>query len=405
MMSGEVRDYQVSAWLMAVCIQGMTLDETVSLTRAFVDSGTVLDWSDIDGVVVDKHSTGGVGDKTTLVLAPLLAAADLKVAKLSGRGLGFTGGTIDKLEAIPGFRTQLSNEAFRQQLQSVGVVVCSQTADLAPADGKMYALRDVTATVDNIPLIAASVVSKKIASGAQVIVLDIKAGCGAFMKTEAEARALADCCRAIGRALGRQVETVISSMESPLGLAVGHTLEVAEAVRTLQGEGPADLEALCLRLGAVALTEAGGAADLKAAEARLKTLLNNGQAFEKFVAMAAAQGGDVSVLRNPDLLQKAPQQISVPSPEAGYVHGIDALKVAEAAKVLGAGRPNKETPIDLTVGVVLNKTLGDVVLEGEPLATLHVRDKGLDAAQRAILEAFSLSSNPLTEQAPLILTF
>lgn len=413
MISGEARDYQIAAWLMAVCIRGLTMDETAWLTRAFVESGRQLNFSGLDGVVVDKHSTGGVGDKTTLALVPLLAAAGgttstgvsrIKVAKLSGRGLGFTGGTIDKLEAIPGFRTALSNERFAEQLARVGMALSSQTDDLAPADAAMYALRDVTATVESIPLIAASVVSKKIAAGAQVIVLDIKHGTGAFMKTPEEARALANVCRETGRRLGRDVSTVISAMNQPLGYAIGHSLEVLETVRLLEGHGPADLETLCLTLGAVALIDAerrmGRVTDETAAMARLRECLRNGTALAKFREWVVAQDGDPGFFEDASRLPQARRILTVSAPQDGFVSALDALSVAKAAKLAGAGRFVKNAPIRLGVGVWLRKKIGDSVGKGEPLAELYLDDPGDTPDEPGALEAlsgaFSFSERPVT---------
>ncbi len=399
MMSGEIADYQVSAWLMATCIQGLDIDETTWLTQAFVNSGKVLDLSKLGGVVVDKHSTGGVGDKTTLVLIPLLAAAGLKVAKLSGRGLGFTGGTIDKLEAIPNFQVTLSSKDFINQIKRIGVAISSQTADLAPADGKMYALRDVTCTVESIPLIAASVISKKIAAGANVIVLDIKYGRGAFMHTLAEARGLATTCRQIGQKLGRKIYTVISSMNQPLGYAVGHTVEVQETIQTLQGKGPRDLEELCLILGSVAMVGAGKAGSIEEGKAQLKRHLEDGSAMAKFKELIEAQGGDLDVLKHPELMPQPDRVILIPSTTTAYIQDIDALKVAQAAKLVGAGRLTKDAPINLGVGVVLHKKVGDKVEKGETLVELYSDEKAHKDALELLTEAFQYSETPVTPPA------
>ncbi len=395
MVSGQAADYQISAWLMAACINGLNLDETTWLTKYFVESGEVLDFSKVDGVVVDKHSTGGVGDKTTLVLAPMLAACGVKVAKLSGRGLGFTGGTIDKLEAIPGFRVTLSNDEIIRQVNQIGLAISSQTADLAPADGKMYALRDVTATVDNIPLIAASVVSKKVASGAKVIVLDIKFGRGAFMKTLDEARELARTCREVGRRLGRSISTVISSMNQPLGYAIGHTVEIVETVNTLKGEGPKDLLALCVQLGAITLVSAGKAPNPTHAEAELMARIEDGSAFSRFQELVAAQGGDIEALADFNQLPQPARIRLFPASRSGYIAGIDSLKIAQAAKAVGAGRAKKGDPIDLGVGVVLHKKVGDCVEAGETLAELHVGPKGEADALDLLHEAITFSDTPV----------
>jgi pyrimidine-nucleoside phosphorylase len=371
MTAGSIADYQVSAWLMAVCIQGLSLENTTWLTDAFVRSGKVLDLSGVGGIVVDKHSTGGVGDKTTLALAPLLAVSGVKLAKLSGRGLGFTGGTIDKLEAIHGFKTSLTNEQFVNQVKRLGVAICGQTQDLAPADGKMYALRDVTGTVDSIPLIAASVVSKKIASGADVIVLDIKAGRGAFMKDLDSAKQLAETCRQIGKQLGKTISTVISTMNQPLGYAIGHSLEVMETVATLKGQGPKDVEELCLKLGAVALVGAGKCDTLDEGEKEIKSHLDSGEAYKKFQDLVEAQGGEVEALEDFSLLPQPDRVVMIPAPVSGYIQSIDSLLVAESAKLVGAGRLRKEDPINLGVGVLLHRKVGEYIEQGDTVAELH----------------------------------
>lgn len=393
-MYGAIPDYQLSAWLMAVCIRGMTLDEATWLTDSYVKSGDVLDLSDIPGVVVDKHSTGGVGDKTTLILVPLLAAAGLCVAKLSGRGLGFSGGTIDKLESIPGFQVSLSNEAFISQLKTIGMAISSQTSNLAPADGKFYALRDVTATVESVPLIAASVLSKKIAAGARVIVLDIKAGRGAFMKSIEAAEELAKTCREIGARLDRSISTVISSMEMPLGYAIGNSLEVRESIQTLRGEGPPDLEALCLKLGALSLIGAGKVASLPEGEEMLHRHLHDGSALEKFRMLLQSQGGNPAVIEDFDLLpQPACIELLVAS-DSGYIGDIDPLRVALAAKMLGAGRDTKDSVIDLSVGVHLRKKPGDRVEKGEILGELFVNRKNPEEAAAIMRDAIRIQPEP-----------
>ncbi len=390
-MAGDVKDYHVAAFLMAACIQGLTLDETVALTEAFVDSGDRLDTSRIDGIVVDKHSTGGVGDKTTLILVPLLAACGLKVAKLSGRGLGFTGGTIDKLEAIPEFNTALQMDAFIEQVNTVGAAISSQTANLAPADGKLYALRDVTATVDNIPMIAASVVSKKIATGADVVVLDIKVGQGAFMKTIEEAQELAQWCRQIGEQLGKIFSTVISRMEEPLGCAVGHTLEVLESIDVLKGQGPKDVCDLVDVLGGVALFTAGKADSLEAATALIKQKRQNGAGYDVFKAMVAAQGGVVAALEHTEAMPQ-PDRIRIfPAERSGVICEIDALKVAQATKMLGAGRKSKEDAIHLGVGVRLLHQVGDTVAAGDGIVEIHTTGEGENQAVEWLSDAITIS--------------
>lgn len=391
----HIADYQLSAWLMAACINGLNLDETTWLTRYFVESGEVITYPDLDGVVVDKHSTGGVGDKTTLLLLPLLAASGVKVAKLSGRGLGFTGGTIDKLEAIPGFKVSLSTGEFLDQIKRIGAAISGQTRDLAPADGRMYALRDVTCTVESIPLIAASVVSKKIAAGAEVIVIDIKYGRGAFMKNLDDARQLAETCREVGRRLGRRISTVISSMEHPLGGAIGHTVEVAEVIRTLKGDGPEDLRELCLTLGSVALVGARLAESTDAARRILQGHLDDGGALAKFKEVIAAQQGNVAVLDDVNLMPQAARIIPFLAVRSGYVADIDALKAAQAAKILGAGRYTKADQIDLGVGVVFRKKVGDAVKAGECLAEVYAGNKHYEEALVLLQEAVVFSDKPV----------
>ncbi len=396
MMAGELPDYQLSAWLMAVCINGMTPDETVALTRAYVESGTRLCYDAVFGdapaLVVDKHSTGGVGDKVTLVLLPLLAAAGLKVAKLSGRGLGFTGGTIDKLESIPGFRVSLDNAAFTRQLKDIGIALSSQTADLAPADAKTYALRDVTATVESIPLIAASVVSKKIAAGAHVIVLDIKVGRGAFMKTMEDALALAELCQYVGRRLGRAIGTVISPMDEPLGYAVGNALEVAEAIETLKGRGPQDLTEATLALGARVLVEAGRYTATAPAEAYLRGLIENGAALACFRTWIHAQGGDAGIINDPSRLPQAQYQVPILAEQAGVITAIDPLAIAEAALAVGAGRKAKGDAIHHGTGVVLNGKAGTSVQPQDTVATLYCDKPCSPDIIKLISEAFTMKA-------------
>ena len=372
--AGEIPDYQMSAWLMAVVLKGMTSEETAAVTMAMAHSGETLDLSGLDRVVVDKHSTGGVGDKTTLVLAPLVASAGLAVGKMSGRGLGFTGGTLDKLESIPGFNVALSREQFMDQLKRIGLVVASQTAELAPADGKLYTLRDVTATVPSMPLIAASVMSKKIASGAGVIVLDVKVGRGAFMKTEEDAEALARTMVEIGQTVGRKVSAVISSMDQPLGHAVGNALEVREAIDTLKRQGPADFLNLCLAVGAQMMLLAGKCATASEGKSMLLANLIGGQALAKFREWITAQGGDPRVVDNPDLLPRAALVEDLLSEQAGYVAAIDAESLGLAAVQLGGGRAKKGDAVDPAVGLMLKAKIGDRVEVGTPLLTIHAND-------------------------------
>lgn len=380
----RVPDYQMSAFLMAVFFRGMDPRETVELTRAMVRSGETLDLSRIRGTKVDKHSTGGVGDKTSLILIPLVAACGAPVAKLSGRGLGHTGGTIDKLESIPGFHTALGAEQFIEQVNRIGCAIAGQTANLVPADKKLYALRDVTATVDSVPLIASSVMSKKIAGGSDAIVLDVKSGSGAFMKTLDAARSLARTMVAIGTEMGRRTVAVISDMTQPLGLAIGNALEVREAIATLAGSGPEDLRELCLALGAHMLVLAGVAETPEAARPRLAAALAGGTARRKFAEMVRAQGGDASIVDEPDRLPAAPVREVVAAPAEGFVGTIDAEALGIAAMTMGAGRAAKDDSIDPAVGIILRAKVGARVRRGEPLADLHLADRRQagDAAAR-----------------------
>ncbi|MEW5898963.1 MAG: pyrimidine-nucleoside phosphorylase [Bacillota bacterium] len=400
---GEIPDYQAAALLMAIFFQGLSGAETAELTLAMAGSGRTIDLSAIPGVKVDKHSTGGVGDKTTLVLAPLAAAAGVPVAKLAGRGLGHTGGTIDKLEAIPGLQTELSIPAFIRQVKEIGVAIATQTRELVPADKKLYALRDVTATVDCLPLIASSIMSKKLAAGADAIVLDVKAGRGSFLPNREDARALARTMVAIGQRLGKATVALLTNMEQPLGRAVGNALEVREAIAAMRGEGPADLEELCLALGAVMLVLAGKAADPGEAEEKLDGLLKNGQALRKLKEMVVAQGGDPEVIENPDLLKVAERQEKIPARTAGYVQAVDAKMIGEAAMLLGAGRQTKEDRIDLAAGLVLHKKIGERVEAGEPLATLFVnRARYLEEAKKLVQDAYRTGADEPAPQ-PMVL--
>ena len=389
---GDIPDYQAAAWLMAIVWCGMTDRETTDLTMAMVRSGDVLDLSDIGSTVVDKHSTGGVGDKTTIAVGPLVSAAGLPMAKLSGRALGFSGGTLDKLESIPGYNALLSQEEFLQQVREVGLAVAGQTGDLVPADGKLYALRDVTATIDSIPLIASSIMSKKIASGANAIVLDVKVGRGAFMEVEADAVELAETMVAIGRGVDRQVAAVVSDMNQPLGCAVGNALEVEEAIATLRGEGPADFTEHCLVIASHLLALGGKTGSIEQARTILQRLIENGEALEQFRRWIAAQGGDPSVADDPAVMPRANLVRDVPALRDGYIAGIDALEVGRTAVMLGAGREKKGDPIDHSVGIVFGPKAGDAVQRSDRLFTLHAaNEKDLEAARQRLLDAYTWS--------------
>ncbi|WP_270789467.1 pyrimidine-nucleoside phosphorylase [Enterococcus diestrammenae] len=373
--AGEIPDYQMSAFLMAVYFQDMTDEEITDLTLAMAHSGEVIDLSSIEGIKVDKHSTGGVGDTTTLVLAPLVAALGVPVAKMSGRGLGFTGGTLDKLEAIPGFQIEIADEDFIRIVNESKVAVIGQSGDLAPADKKLYALRDVTATVSSIPLIASSIMSKKIAAGADAIVLDVTTGDGAFMKNIGDAKRLAHTMVRIGKLANRQVMAVVSDMSQPLGEAIGNSLEVVEAIETLQGHGPADLLEMCYALGSQMVVLAKGAANLTEARAKLQEALESGAALEKFKEMIRNQGGDVAVVDHPERLLTAKYELDLPAPKAGVVTKLVANEIGVAAMLLGAGRKTKEDSIDYAVGLKLHKKVGDPVAEGESLLTIYANSE------------------------------
>ncbi|MBM3450494.1 MAG: pyrimidine-nucleoside phosphorylase [Armatimonadetes bacterium] len=392
---GDVPDYQMSAFLMAVFFRDMTAPETADLTLVMAHSGETMDLSPIPGVKVDKHSSGGVGDKTSIVLVPLVASLGVPVAKMSGRGLGHTGGTLDKLETIAGCRTEISGEAFFDQVRRVGCAIVGQTADLVPADKKLYALRDVTGTVDSIPLIASSIMSKKIAGGADAIVLDVKCGGGAFMRDVALARRLAQAMIEIGEALGRRMAAVISDMDQPLGDAIGNALEVHEAIATLRGAGPADLRELCLVLGAKMAMLGGVAANEVEARARLEESLGNGAAAGKLGEMIRAQGGDATVVDDPDRLPRAPVVRDVTAAADGHVHHIDAMALGLAAMALGAGRARKGDDIDPAVGVVLEAKVGAAVRAGDVLARVHARDAEHErAAVVAVRDAYTIDAMP-----------
>ena len=390
---GTVTDYQASAWAMAVLLKGMTDRETTQLTLAMADSGEKLDLSGVVDLALDKHSTGGVGDKTTLVVEPLVVACGLRVGKMSGRGLGFSGGTLDKMESIPGFRTDLTKEEFLRQLKEVGLVLTGQTSDLAPADGKLYALRDVTGTVPAPPLIASSVMSKKLAAGANRIVLDVKVGTGAFMKTQEEARSLAKLMVKIARLAGRKAVALLSDMNQPLGHAVGNALEVKEAIETLHGGGPTDFRQHAIEVASQLLLLGQAEKTLSAARKRAGVTLKDGSAFERFRALVSAQGGDVRYVDDPSLLPRAKFVEEVPAPRSGYLKWVDARQIGEAAVALGAGRAKKGDPIDHAVGIVVLHKVGDRVAKGAPLFTLHANDQAkLEAARAQVLAAHQWSA-------------
>ncbi|MCT4563481.1 MAG: pyrimidine-nucleoside phosphorylase [Maledivibacter sp.] len=388
----EIPDYQVSALMMAIYFQKMNKRETADLTKAMVESGEVINLSEINGIKVDKHSTGGVGDTTTLILGPIVAAAGVPVAKMSGRGLGHTGGTIDKLESFKGFSVDMPIEKFTENVNSIKIAIGGQTANLAPADKKLYALRDVTATVDNISLIAGSIMSKKIASGADAIVLDVKTGSGAFMKDEDSSFELAKEMVDIGNNVGRNTIAVITDMDQPLGYAVGNALEVKEAIDTLKGEGPQDLTELCLTLGAHMLVLGEKAENFEEARKILEDIIRSGKGLEKLKELVKAQGGDPSFVDDPALFQKAKIIESVAVSQAGFVKGIKADDIGKAALVLGAGRETKESEIDLAVGIVLHKKIGDSIKAGESIATIYANDaEKQKAATKMIIDAYEIT--------------
>ncbi len=389
---GEIPDYQVAAWAMAVYLRGMDEAETTALTLSMAHSGKVLDLSSVAPRVLDKHSSGGVGDKTTLVVAPLVASLGLPVGKMSGRGLGFSGGTLDKLEAIPGFRADLTTAEFLAQLKKHGIVVSGQSQELAPADGKLYALRDVTGTVACLPLIASSIMCKKIAAGAQIIVLDVKVGRGAFMKTEADATALAELMVKIGQDVGREVAAVISDMNQPLGNAVGNALEMIEAIETLKGNAPADFIEHCIEVSTQMLLLAGAAMDEHDARGKLHAALADGRALRKFGDWIQAQGGTRRVVEDYSLLPHASIVAEVAAPRDAFIAGIDAEQVGLTSVDLGGGRAKKSDLVDHAVGIVFQRKIGERVARGDPLLTLHANDRAkFDAATARLLAAYEFS--------------
>jgi pyrimidine-nucleoside phosphorylase len=391
-MSGDIKDYQMSAFLMAVCINDMSDQEVIDLTKIFINSGDIIDLSGIDGVVVDKHSTGGVGDKTTLILAPLVASCGVKVAKMSGRGLGHTGGTIDKLASIPGFNINLTNEQFVNQVNSIGIALVSQTGNLVPADKKIYALRDVTATTSSIPLIAISIMSKKIASGASKIVIDLKVGNGALIKNLEEARRLAKLMIKIGKSYEKEVICVLTNMNRPLGLAIGNTLEVIETIDVLNRKGPNDVRNLVINLGTF-MVSMGLNISIDEAKSKVIENLDNKLALSKFSELVKSQNGDLSKLK---LARKV---ASIKSPKTGFINNIDALKLGELARELGAGRINKEDEIDYEVGFVLSKQVGDYVIADEELIIAYIGKK--DITPKEIVNCFEIEKS-YTNKEPLI---
>lgn len=402
--NGNIPDYQASALTMAIYFQGMNADETANLTMAMAQSGDVLDLSPIEGVKVDKHSTGGVGDKTSLVLGPMVAALGVPVAKMSGRGLGHTGGTIDKLESFPGFVTGLDEETFFKNVNEIKMAIAGQTGNLAPADKKLYALRDVTATVENISLIASSIMSKKIASGADVIVLDVKVGSGAFMKTEKKALALAKEMVSIGNKVGRKTMAVISNMEEPLGYAVGNALEVIEAINTLNGNGPKDLLELCLTLGSYMVVGAGVMESVDEARAKLYEVINNKKALQKLAEVVYYQKGNSQAVYDTSLLPKAAIEYKILADNNGYVSAIQCDEVGMSAMVLGGGRETKDSVIDLSVGIILNKKVGDYVSKGDVIATFYANDENkLKVAVERFNKAYSFSDEKVT--APKLIKY
>ncbi|HFC9130671.1 TPA: pyrimidine-nucleoside phosphorylase [Enterococcus faecium] len=377
--NGKIPDYQVSALLMAIFYQDMTNEEITNLTLAIANSGDVIDLSSFEGIKVDKHSTGGVGDTTTLILAPLVASVGVTVAKMSGRGLGYTGGTLDKLEAIPGFQIELSDEAFVRIVNESKVAVIGQSGNLAPADKKLYALRDVTATVDSLPLIASSIMSKKIAAGADAIVLDVTTGDGAFMKNIEDARRLAKTMTSIGKLANRETVAVISDMSEPLGEAIGNSLEVVEAIETLQGNGPEDLVEMCYALGSQMVVLAGKAKTIDEARTLLQEALESGKALAKFKEMIQNQGGDPTIVEKPERILTARYTMELPAKQSGVVSKIVANELGIAAMMLGAGRKTKEDDIDHAVGLKLHKKIGDTVTKGESLLTIYSNDEEISS--------------------------
>ncbi len=394
----SIPDYQMSAFLMAVYYKGMTNAEAANLTKAMLNSGDILDLSDINGIKVDKHSTGGVGDKTTLVVAPIVASLGINVAKMSGRGLGHTGGTIDKLESIPGYNVNLTEEEFINQVKKIGIAIIGPTKSLAPADKKMYALRDVTGTVDSIPLIASSIMSKKLAAGTDVIVLDVKVGSGAFMKNVEDATKLAKLMVEIGKSLNKKVIAMLTNMNDPLGYAVGNNLEVIEAINTLNGNGPKDFYDLCINASAELILASGYAKDIDSAINLAKRQIDNKEALNKFAELVKAQYGDESYIYDPSKFAKTPFIIPIISKKSGYVHSIDALTIGNASMKLGAGREKLTDKVNHRVGIVLNKKSGDYVNEGDTLAYIHSIKEENDEVINMIIDSYKIDASEYKQE-------
>ena len=400
-VDGSIPEYQVSALLMAIIFKSMSEQETFELTEAMLNSGDTVDLSKIKGVKVDKHSTGGVGDKVSLILGPMVASCGAKLAKMSGRGLGHTGGTLDKLESIPGMRIQLTDEEFFKQVNDIGMAIVGQTAKLVPADKKLYALRDVTDTVDSMALIASSIMSKKLASGSDTILLDVKFGDGAFMKTIEDARTLAHLMVKIGKYFGKDTKAEITSMSEPLGHCVGNNLEVKEAIETLKGNGPSDLNEICLSSASVILVQAKICKTVSEARKLLQSKIDNGEALDTFKKFVAAQGGDVSYIENPDKFPVAMYHQDILSTQSGYVSDLEALTIGISSMKLGGGREKASDRIDMAAGIVLHKKIGDKVEKGEPLATLYTERPNFDDIAKDIYSAFEIVNEPV-EVLPIV---
>ena len=392
-VDGKIPDYQVSALLMAILFRGMSDEEIFNLTNDMLHSGDIIDLSKIKGVKVDKHSTGGVGDKTSLVLGPLVASCGAKLAKMSGRGLGHTGGTLDKMESIPGMQINISEENFISQVNKIGMAIVGQTGHLVPADKKLYALRDVTGTVDSLPLIASSIMSKKLASGSDSILLDVKVGSGAFMKTLEMGEELAKTMVSIGKYFKKDTRAILTDMDEPLGLAVGNNLEVIEAINTLKGNGPKDLTELCIKAGVIMLLQAKICTSFEEGEKLLQSKIENGEAFKKFVEFVEAQGGDITYVLNTSKFEKAKYEIIINSNKSGYITKIDALEIGEFAMKLGAGREKIEDKIDYSAGIILSKKIGDFVNSGDELCKIYTNKENYEEIIKEIKNSFIISED------------